>query len=180
MNADELAKCKNALLYSVADFQRMTGLPHGRVLRILANADLIPPRGKNQNRKHFISAAALSQKCPRLFMALRENMAEMALGLSAAPSDGNAILSEPMGQMRLFEYTIKDIAELTGLTRFQVRRALNNAGLIDNENNKRRIYVSRWDLMQKAPGLWEVIQTREKYAREAEAIDADFEGWGDE
>ncbi len=169
----EVSTLKAAQWYSVADFVRMTGMSRGQVRVMLVNAGLIRPAGQGGRKKQMVSANTLRRRCPRLFWALREQLAELG---TYAPDGGH--IPRPAShipkQMDMFSWTVADLVELTGLNRFQVRRRLIDAGLISG-TERRRIRVIRCDLRERCPELAAAIDARKSHLRAVEAIDSEFD-----
>ena len=182
----EVSALKSAQWYSVADFVRMTGMTRGQVRGMLVNAGLIRPAGQGGRKKQMVSADTLRRHCPRLFWALREQLAELSIYAPEGRPFPRPASHIPK-QMEMFSWTVADLVDLTGLSRFQVRRRLMDAGLLSGAVKGKRIRVIRGDLREKCPALAAAIDARKAHLRAVEAIDAEFydgdeenETWGEE
>lgn len=171
---------REARLYTIADFIRMTGLSKSKTRALLEQAGLVPHSNNSNNpnnRKIFISANEIRLKCPNLYWALRERLVESD---NQNPPTARKP-PKPPSQMPLFWLGVDDIVAETGLTRFQVRRMLKNAGLGRDTPRGARLRVLRSDLRTHAPLLYNIIEANRTALRDANrAIDRTFEGFGDD
>lgn len=177
----DIQRLKDAMVLSVADFVAMCGRPRGQVRTMLVNSGLIGE--SNDSKKCWITVNDIRTKCPRLFAAMRSQLEEMRCreaSMPALPTDTEeGVRTRRPCQLDMLTLTIADIANYSGLTRFQVRRRLDLHGLLPKPGTRKAISVLRNDLKRMDPELWDIIDSKRDVDHAKAQADAEFCGFGE-